>query len=255
MMMTKEDFIKLKNEGFTFSQIGEYYGLTERQVNYRTKKWGLDYSKKKYLNEYFFSNNTKAAYYWAGFLAADGYIEGDRNRIGLALQAKDYEHLVKFKSTINSDHEICPFMNNTAYRIRFNSEIMVNDLQTLFNITPNKTFTYKMPVFEDEYLMLEFMRGYIEGDGHIQTTASGKLALHLCSASRQFLEEFIELCSLLLNRHIKQTPILQINKKGQVYSIRFILKDSEDLLRLMYKNSTTNTRLDRKYKIVSSYIR
>lgn len=253
--MTKEEFLKLRDQGLSFSQIGEIYGLTERQVNYRTKKWGLDYSKKKHLNEDFFSSNTKAAYYWAGFLAADGYIEEDRNRIGLGLQAQDREHLVKFQAAVGSSHEICPFMRGAAYRIRFNSEIMVKDLCSIFNITPAKTFTYTLPDFEDQYLMLEFMRGYIEGDGHIEKTASGKLKLHLCSASKSFLDEFIELCGLLLDRSISQTPSLQINKKGQVYSVAFTVQDSLDLLSLMYRNSTTATRLDRKYAVVSSVIR
>lgn len=253
--MTKEEFLKLRDQGLSFSQIGEIYGLTERQVNYRTKKWGLDYSKKKHLNESFFSSNTKAAYYWAGFLAADGYIEGDRNRIGLGLQAQDRGHLVKFQAAVGSSHDICPFMKGTAYRIRFNSEIMAKDLESIFNITPAKTFTYTLPDFEDEYLMLEFMRGYIEGDGHIEKTNSGKLKLHLCSANKGFLDEFIELCSVLLNRNIEQKPYLSINKKGQVYTVAFNIKDSLELLTLMYKNSTTATRLDRKYAVVASVIR
>lgn len=253
--MTKEEFLLLRSQGLTFLQIGEKYGLTERQVNYRTKKWGLDYSKKKELNDSFFSSNTKAAYYWAGFLAADGYIEGDRNRVGLGLQAQDKQHLVKFQKAVGSSHDICPFMKDTAYRIRFNSEIMVKDLQNIFNITPAKTFTYTLPNFEDEYLMLEFMRGYVEGDGHIEKTASGKLKLHLCSASKEFLLEFIELCSILLNRSIRQTPSLQVNKRGEVYAVTFTVQDSLDLLSLMYKNSTADTRLDRKYAVVSSVIR
>lgn len=253
--MTKEEFLELRDQGLSFSQIGEKYGLTERQVNYRTKKWGLDYSKKKQLNESFFSSNTKAAYYWAGFLAADGYIEGDRNRIGLGLQKQDRQHLVKFQTALGSSHDICPFMQDTAYRIRFNSETMVKDLKNIFNITPAKTFTYALPDFEDQYLMLEFMRGYIEGDGHIEKTASGKLRLHLCSARKELLDEFIEICSLLIYRPILQTPTLKVNKKGQVYSVTFTVQDSLELLALIYKNSTTATRLDRKYAVVSSVIR
>lgn len=253
--MTQEDFLKLRAEGFTFAQIGEYFGLTERQVNYRTKKWGLDYSKKKYLNETFFSSNTKAANYWAGFLAADGWIEGSRNRVGLALQSSDYTHLEKFKNAVNSTHEICPFMKGTAYRIRFNSETMVTDLNSIFNITPAKTHTYTMPYFEETYLMLEFLRGYIEGDGHLDKKASGRVSLGLCSANSIFLEEFKQLCCLLLNKQITQDVKLNTNPKGQVFTITFGLNDSEDLINLLYKNSTEATRLDRKFKIASLILR
>lgn len=253
--MTKEDFLKFKAEGFTFAQIGEYFGLTERQVNYRTKGWGLDYSKKKSLNENFFSSHTKASNYWAGFLAADGWIESDRNRVGLALQAQDYAHLEKFKKAVSSSHDICPFMNNTAYRIRFNSEIMVEDLKNIFNIIPTKTFIYKMPYFNENYLMLEFLRGYIEGDGHLDKKASGRVSLGLCSANKKFLENFKEICELLLNRSISQEIKLNINTKGQVYVITLGLDDSEDLIRLLYANSTEATRLNRKFEIASLILR
>lgn len=253
--MTKEDFLNFRAEGFTFAQIGEYFGLTERQVNYRTKSWGLDYSKKKSLNEDFFSSHTKASNYWAGFLAADGWIEGDRNRVGLALQAEDFSHLEKFKKAISSSHDICPFMNNTAYRIRFNSEIMVQDLKNIFNIVPAKTNIYEMPYFEETYLMLEFLRGYIEGDGHLNKKASGRVSLSLCSANKIFLEKFKEICELLLNRSISQQVKLNMNPKGQVYVITLGLDDSEDLIRLLYANSTESTRLKRKFEIASLVLR
>lgn len=253
--MTKEEFLKFRAEGLTFAQIGKHFGLTERQVNYRTKTWGLDYSKKKSLDENFFSKHTKASNYWAGFLAADGWIEGDRNRVGLALQADDYFHLEKFKKAISSSHDICPFMNNTAYRIRFNSETMVKDLKNNFNIVPAKTHTYKMPYFEETYLMIEFLRGYIEGDGHLDKKHSGRVSLGLCSANKKFLEDFKEICELLINRYIPQEVKLSINPKGQVYALTLGLNDSEDLINLLYANSTESTRLDRKFKIASLILR
>lgn len=253
--MNKEEFLEARDLGLTFSQIGKIFDLTERQVNYRTKNWGLDYSKKKSLDENYFSRNTKASYYWAGFLAADGWIEGIRNRVGLALKAEDIGHLEKFKEAVGSSHDICPFMNNTAYRIRFNSEIMVRDLQDKFNITPAKTNIYTMPYIEEDYLLLEFLRGYIEGDGSFTKTASGRVALSLCSARKEFLEEFKDICEILINRNISQDITLNINPKGQVFNLRFILDDSKDLINLLYKNSTKATRLDRKFAVASLVIR
>ena len=254
--MTKQEFLEHRSKGLTFAEIGNIYGLTDRQVNYRTKTlWNLNYSNKKKLNDTFFSEGTKASYYWAGFLAADGWVEGDRGRIGLALQAQDIGHLQKFKHAVKSEHDICPFMNNKAYRIRFNSELMVSDLQRIFNITPAKTHTYTMPYFNEDYLMLEFLRGYIEGDGHLHKTNSGRVDLGLCSANRQFLEEYKEICEFLLNRKISQVPVLNMNPKGQVFNIRFNLDDSAELINLLYRNSTQSTRLDRKFEIASLVLR
>ena len=253
--MTKDEFLEARDIGLTFKQIGDVFNLSERQVNYRTKAWGLDFSKKKQLNECFFSSNTKATYYWAGFIAADGWVEGVRNRVGLGLQALDREHLEKFKKALDSDHDICAFMKNSAYRIRFNSKQVVQDLEEHFNITPNKTFTYTMPIITDKYLLLEFLRGYIEGDGNLNRTNSNRINLSLCSANKSFLIDFVEICQLLLDRSIHQEISLNVNKKGQVYNIRFNLDDSEELINLLYLNSTYNTRLNRKFETASLVIR
>lgn len=253
--MTKDEFLALRNEGLTFSQIGSIFGLTERQVNYRSKAWGLNYAKKKALNEEFFSLSTKATYYWAGFLAADGWIEGDRHRVGLALQKSDISHLEKFRAAVGSSHDICPFMNNTAYRIRFNSEKMCTDLATRFNVVPAKTTTYTMPYIEEDYLLLEFLRGYVEGDGNLWKTDSGKVILSLCSANPKFLSDFRDICELFLNKEITQQVVLNVNPKGSVYSIRFTVNDSAELVNLLYKNSTNATRLNRKFEVASLVLR
>lgn len=254
-IMTKNEFLNLRDQQLTFSQIGALFGLTERQVSYRSKAWGLDYSKKKSVNEDFFSLMDKATYYWAGFLAADGWVEGERSRVGLALQKGDIGHLEKFKAATESSHNICPFMSNTAVRIRFNSEKMCNDLATRFNIIPAKTMVYSMPYIEEDYLLLEFLRGYIEGDGNLWKTASGRVALSLCSANKSFLVEVKDIFELFIGRTIHQDIVLQVNPKGQVYAIRFNLDDSTELLRLLYKNSTEATRLDRKYATASLVLR
>lgn len=248
-IMTKEEFLEKKALGLTNAAIGEIFGLTPRQVSCRTAKWGLNYSNKKGLDESFFSSGTKEAYYWAGVLAADGWIEGARSRIGLAFKIGDTGHLYKFKKAIKAGHEVCPFMNGTASRIRFNSEKMVADLATIFNITPAKTFKFTLPYFEDDDLFLEFMRGYIDGDGNITERSSGSITFGLCSANSDVLMEIRALFSILLGRPIHQTARLELNPKGQCYSIRFTVADSKELLRLLYKNSSEATRLERKYLV------
>jgi hypothetical protein len=253
--LTKEDFLSMRKDGLTFKEIGEFYNLTERQVNYRTKKWGFDFSKKKKVDELFFSSGTKAAYYWAGFIAADGYIEEDRNRLGIGLQLSDKEHLEKFKLAIKAEHDICNFMNNTACRIRFNSEQIVKDLKDIFNITGNKTHTYVLPNIPEEYLLLEFLRGYIDGDGHYDKKASGAVTVGLCASTKSFLISVKREFEKLLDRKIEQITYHQINKKGECYSLTLTVSDSKDIINLLFKNSTNNTRLTRKYNIASFILR
>lgn len=251
--LTKDEFLKLKAI-YSYKEISNITGLTVRQLSYKAHNWGLNFSNKKKLDINFFSNTSKEVYYWAGFIAADGYIEEERNRLGIGLAKKDIDHLRKFKKALNSEHDICPFMSGSAYRIRFNSEKIITDLKYRFNIRGRKTYNYVFPIIEDDYLLWEFIRGYIDGDGHIEKTASGRLKLHLCSAVENNLKEINEVFSIALNRKISQVPKLQINKKGEVFAIAWNLCDSEEILHLIYKNSTSNTRLERKYNIYSSIL-
>lgn len=248
--LTKEDFFIMRKDGLTFKEIGEFYNLSEYQVHYRTKKWGLDFSKKKRVNELFFSGKTKASYYWAGFIAADGSIEEDRHRLSIGIGIKDIGHLEKFKLAVESSHDICKFMGGAGCRIRFSSPSIIKDLKNTFNITKNKTYNYVLPNIEEDYLFLEFMRGFIDGDGHYELKASGRLSLQIAAWDSKVLEDITSRFSKLLCRPILQKPNLQINKKGTCYSIVYNLKDSEELIRLLYKNSTESTRLTRKYNTI-----
>lgn len=248
MELTKESLISLKEQGLTFKSIGDIYGLTEHQVHYRSKDlWGLDFSKAKYLNHKFFSGSGSDVYYWAGILAADGWVEESRNRIGLALQKSDLSHLEKFKKAVSSTHDICPFMSSSAYRIRFNSSDMVLDLRNRFNITGSKTHTYTLPEFESIDGFIHFLRGYIDGDGCLFTTSSQKISLSISSAIKDNLVEIRNLVSIILNTSINTNIMLNINKKGSCYSLVFPISISHRLLEILYSNSTELIRLDRKY--------
>lgn len=230
------------------------FNLSERQVNYRTKKWGLDYSKKKKLNEDFFKIEGVPQAYWAGMLASDGWIETERDRVGLALKTEDLQHLEKFKSAMDSSHDICPFMSGIAYRIRFNSATMVRDLADKYNITSSKTYSYTLPVFTDNELMWAFLHGYMDGDGHYSISGSGRPKIHLCSANKAFLEDFREICSLQVGHNITQEVYLNLNKKGSCYSLALTLNDSLVVLRALYSNSTEETRLSRKFNTIQKYL-
>lgn len=251
--ITKDEFLDLKSK-YTYMEISNITGLTIRQLSYKAKNWGLNFSNKKSLDNQFFSRQEKKTYYWAGFIAADGHIEEGRSRLGIGLAAQDIDHLYKFKKAINSEHDVCSFMNNKAYRIRFNSKIIVQDLSNNFNITGNKTYTFKFPLIEEDYLLWEFIRGYVDGDGHLEKTASGKIKLHLCSAVKETLVTINDVFSILVDRHIEQQPKLQVNKKGSCYSIVWTVQDSETILHTLYKNSSNSTRLNRKYATYLSTI-
>lgn len=249
-----EDCIEKK---YTRPQIAKESELTLSQVKYALRKYKLFMpvsnlsTNAKKCNVDFFKSNTKKAYYWAGFIAADGWIEEDRNRLGIGLAIKDIEHIMKFKKAIKAEHTITNFMNDKAARIRISNKTIINDLKNIFNITGRKTFIYTMPIFEDEYLFYEFMRGYIDGDGCLFDTGTG-IRLNLVSASYEFMYEYRELLTIVLCKN-NLPKIGEQTYKNVLYSLTLGQKDSLTLLTKIYKNSSINTRLDRKYKIFKKY--
>lgn len=120
------------------------------------------------LKENYFSeiNNASKAYL-IGLLFADGniIIPTDREaQIRIQLLNEDIHLLNFFKKEINSLSKIIDNKDNTStFGIRSNK--IADDLKK-YNIVPNKTYCIKtLPHnIPDEYY-LDFLRGYIDGDG------------------------------------------------------------------------------------------
>lgn len=106
-------------------------------------------------------------YYWAGFLAADGYITKDKKVI-LTISTKDLDHLKKYAKFLNKNN-ILIYNRKTKHspycRLNFNNLNFANLLETKFNIVNKKSLTYKAPVIDDFIKRLCFLIGYIDGDG------------------------------------------------------------------------------------------
>lgn len=139
----------------------------------------------KYNQEFFKTPNLLNCY-WAGFLAADGYIF-DRNkfggkRFGIFLQEKDLSHIQRFVKDIEFNgkiserkraHQKYPDRLFTQYGIQFSISQWEEDLRNNFNITQRKSLTLIPPNLTDEELIKAFIIGYIDGDGSISEEKTG----------------------------------------------------------------------------------
>lgn len=207
--------------------------------------------KKLYCNEEFFSLKTKKTYYWAGFIAADGCVTQD-NRLEIALKLADRNHLELFKHAIGSRHPVSISHQGKAARIRIRSKKLCEDLESNFNITPNKSKTLQYPNIVEDYLMWEYIRGYMDGDGCysiIKTENPRQLAnLILVSGSVEFLEEIADIFNLYINNY--KYP----RYNSHVYRISYGIKDSNVLINKIYQYSSVNTRLLRKYNKIKKQL-
>lgn len=104
--------------------------------------------------------DNEQAYYWMGFIAADGYINHSVWRLKIELASRDKSHLQKLAEFI-------------SYRGLFESRISVQDKKTLpalcnkFNLKPRKTYNPPSVDWMSNELFVPFFVGFVDGDGSI----------------------------------------------------------------------------------------
>lgn len=241
----------LYKEKKSFTKIGSELKVNRKLVSYYLKKLGYEshfkdcirenviQKTRKNVNEDAFEvidNEEKA--YWLGFMYADGCVYEQNNRIELSLQEKDYEHIVKFKKFMQSDHIIGKKVkDNTyvSYRIAFNSKKIKTDLIT-HGCIPNKTRKITFPEL-DNNLVKHFIRGYLDADGCITNSRTSKTSVEILGC-----EDFL----ISLAKHF--------NIEGHIYRFnhsdikRFMIagKKAREILEYLYGDATIY--LDRKYE-------
>ncbi|MBF0708830.1 LAGLIDADG family homing endonuclease [Alkalihalobacillus hwajinpoensis] len=102
--------------------------------------------------------------YLLGFFIADGYIASQSQSI--AFTQKDPTILEEIKNVFDSNQPLYKNKNTGVYSLLFHSKIMKNDLQTLFNITSEKSYNITFPIVSEQYIHY-FIRGDFDGDGHV----------------------------------------------------------------------------------------
>jgi hypothetical protein len=120
---------------------------------------------------------TPEAYYWMGFLLADGSFDKD-GRVNLTLSEKDKEQVYKFAMFIETDKvDIKTRKTNfsdacTGYKVSCLSTYYGPQIREKFNLRLNKTENPPdlATVLKDKSpeLILSLIIGFIDGDGSIQ---------------------------------------------------------------------------------------
>ncbi|MCK5016494.1 MAG: hypothetical protein KAS32_05410 [Candidatus Peribacteraceae bacterium] len=172
---SKEDIVLLQDNYYSLSEEelvvlfkGKYsYGAIKRKCSFL----GIKKPVRKYcVKDDFFELPAALNSYWAGFLAADGYVCTRLNRLGVTLAYKDISHLEKFKEDINYEGFIkegwaFSFGKQHKYcTLVFTSKYILKDLNTIYNIVDRKSLILKPPVIKGKEF-LSYIIGYLDGDG------------------------------------------------------------------------------------------
>lgn len=164
--------------------------------------------------------DTNEAYYWAGFLAADGSFSGaEGNRVRLTLSTKDELHLIKFTEYIGSNYQ--HGVNNTGHPYITTSKQCKNTVplyKDKFDFKKQKTYNPpKSLEVEDDDLFLSFLIGFIDGDGCISKQSGGRkdssIQIKCHESWRGFLGDMLRRVYKLSETNMKTKMNLTKDKK------------------------------------------
>lgn len=177
----EDKIINLYSSGMDCRQISEIFNVSSECIRNRLKS--LDIDRRSISETNILRDNRKLSFkgdgsdYWLGFLAANGHKTKTRNRIQLALQYMDRDHLRAFCNFIgleNPNIETIIYkskVRDVSYlkaRIKVESANLVNDLSNL-NFEDFKHNGAELTI-ENK---IDFIRGFFDGDG-ILTISNNK---------------------------------------------------------------------------------
>lgn len=244
MWTIEEDFILKNNYGINNFEDYKYLlpNRTKSSIYNRAHYLNLkciEKIKNKYkfkVNHHFFSDINNISCYWAGFIAADGWIKSDCNCLGIKLAEKDIKHLEKFKFNIQTESPIrkkISTINEKKFeqvQIDIYSRYIIKDLYKNFNITPNKTFTLLPPNIKNFNHKISYIVGLIDGDGCIsKKTNTDQIRINLVGNkniiiwSKQILTEWLNLRKSKLSLKNKIYNV-NIGDTGSKKFIKYIKK-------------------------------
>lgn len=194
--------------------------------------------KKYSINEQFFDQIGNVQCYYAGLLAADGNIikYNNRTRVSIGLASKDRQYLETFKNVVKYTGPIREYTQTRDYtqillgKIFYISKLVfssvptwIKQLENIYNITPNKTFTLEPPNLIKKEHIFSYLAGYIDGDGYVINTKYGIRIGVL--GTKNLLEWFKNKCDLFFPINLNSNVCLEKN----IYRFRINGKKATEL--------------------------
>lgn len=222
-----EDQIRhLYDSGLRAPQIAKILNLSYHPIYYRMRRMGLKFTTGKRalpVNHDFFNEiDTEEKAYWLGFLLADGSTHAINNHrvVRLQLCIKDAEHIEKFRLAVGSHCKI-GYRNKQEYPsavLAFSSNLIG---EVLARAKTEQTLPWNVP----DDLLRHWLRGYIDGDGHIQVNPRPAVVLvgpeQRMSSIGSYLEKSLSItnCKIIPSTNSPTTFRLVYGRREQVRTL------------------------------------
>jgi hypothetical protein len=222
----------------------------------------MRYTNKK---DTFFELPNPINSYWAGFIAADGYLNESKNTLQISLSVKDQEHLEIIKQELNPNfiikhhRHICSLNDKEVISCRFSvvSNKIIQDLKKNWGLHQAKTFSLQFPSYLDFDNKRSFLSGYLDGDGSINIIKGkrNKIQLSICG-NHEFLLGMVSFIreegKIKLPNNIYQTKgiyTFATNGKPAIQVLEFLYQKELPLMKRKW-----NFYLDNRQRCFGQYL-
>ena len=254
MNQDKINYIISNFNDYRCQDLANYLNEPYQAVRYQIRKLKLHKTKhqlvrtKSSFNNHYFDKLNKDNSYFLGLIWADGHIKKfTENSYQFEIGLVDEDLIKSFAKELNTKYSL---LNNKRinekpiYRIRLNNKHFGERLSQLGYANKKIDRDY-LPSIPKEY-MLDFIRGYFDGDGtvYIKKTKNtkGTIGCRIISPCKNVVIE--------IKNYLKIGKILEINRKNlkTLYALQFYKDDSILFFKKIYTEGT-KYKLDRKYNI------
>lgn len=244
-----DDYAKiceLYNSGYSREKIEKIYNVSSSVISRILKECGVSmrddsHKGRKYsFNENYFDEiTTSNQAYILGLLYADGCNSTTNNTVFIELQERDKAILDAIKKELESNHPLHfhnlnaqnPNWSNT-YKFSVTNKYFSERLEELGMIR-NKSLLLEFPTWLDQTLIPDFIRGYFDGDGHIEWSNTKFLTLASTETFCEYIKDYLS--GIGISSSIREaankgktTRLLYVGKKKNILSfLDLIYRDSE----------------------------
>lgn len=249
-----------ENSHLTYQALGENLGVSKEAVRHQFRSLKIAKIKatgiKFVINENFFQIWSSDMAYVLGFVFADGNIRPKKKRgQELRISNSNYDVLLKIRQLLDSNHSIyVDKRTETDFELSIPRKKIVNDLRNL-GMSASNSRTMKFPHIPDMYFF-DFVRGYFDGDGHVEVTGKTgrKIRISFASGSNAFLTT---LKSKLEERGIKcSMRTLREGKENESYQVAVLKKGRKIFYHGLYGDNPKNfkeIKMESKYQLFIDY--
>lgn len=254
-----EEWKRMYLSGVSLGDIAKQYNSTRATVSKQLKNNGVDIDRYTYhFDEHYFDNiDSQDKAYILGLLWADGYNNIDKGSIIVSLQRPDKDLLEKINFLTCNERplrKICLSEKNSTwqdqYMITWQSK-HVSKLLDQYGMHKKKTLILEYPQWIDPVLHRHFIRGYLDGDGCISLSKSGKYA----SVSMVGTSMFLNAIKDIIKENLDVDVVVQrdIRARDPICTLRCGTKDGvSKILEWIYDDASLF--LDRKYQKYQQFL-